>query len=192
MEAALSMGLDEWAAERSSEILERVWRRMDAREPEPDGALPGVTREYWPEGDTATSAGIEGYGWGALTVYFLLRYLLGLREMAANSFMLVPALPAVLKRGGASYSVGPLAYGGGRVAVTYTVSAAAPDMVEVTLVLVGPWKRASVVDVLEWEKATPPEERERRQLATGAAGGAGEILLKWRGKWRQPFVVTVE
>src|SRR5262249_32671109 len=96
LEAALTCGLDERAAELTAELLERVWRRMDARDLEPDGALPGATREFWPEGGREASAGIEGYGWGALTVHFLIRYLSGLREIGPGSFALIPALPASL------------------------------------------------------------------------------------------------
>jgi len=40
------------------------------------------------------SAGIEGYGWGALSIHLLMRYLLGLREEEAGAIKIAPALRA--------------------------------------------------------------------------------------------------
>jgi hypothetical protein len=154
---------------------------MDAREPEPDGALPGVTREYWPEGSVATSAGIEGYGWGALTVHFLVRYVLGLRWWHANAFELVPALPAAFRRPGATYTIGPLAHDAGQMVVTYSVPADVPEAVDISLTLAGTWTRAAMVD--EWR---------HQRLVEGEIAEDGQIRLRWRSQWLQQGIVRVE
>ncbi len=178
-EAALAAGLDAKAGEMAAEILDRAWRRMDARELEPDGAVPGVTREFWPEGGRDTSAGIEGYGWGALTVHFLMRYVLGLRERDANSFALVPALPGAWRRPGAVFAVGPVRYGGGLVRIEYRVPAeSAEHAVDVALELAGLGGHWVVEDV-----ATG------RELARGGAGADGGARVEWRGAWLAGVVV---
>jgi len=82
------------------------------------GGLPGVTREYrqtvtvgkWGKIDYV-NGGIEGYGWGALSVHLLLRYLLGLREEEADKITFVPVLPQALRRVGATYRVEPVPWG---------------------------------------------------------------------------------
>ena len=89
------------AAELASRFIDASYRSTDSRELDKHGGLPGITREYrrtltkgkWGEIDYA-NAGIEGYGWGALTVHLLIRYLIGLRTLAPDRFALVPALPA--------------------------------------------------------------------------------------------------
>jgi hypothetical protein len=180
LEAALAAGRDEHATELAAEILDRAWRRMDGRDLEPDGALPGVTREFWPEGGPRVSAGIEGYGWGALTVVLLVRYLAGLREESPRRFRLVAALPRAWRRPGAVYTLGPVPYGAGSIQLTYRATTDADDMaLDVGLTLSDP---AGV-----W---TVHDEGEGRELARAAAEVGGAVHLAWRGTWLRPVVVA--
>jgi hypothetical protein len=57
------------------------------------------------------NGGIEAYGWGALSVHLLLRYLLGLREEEADKITISPMLPQALRRAGAMYRVEPVPWG---------------------------------------------------------------------------------
>ena len=74
------------AAELAYRFIDASYRSTDRRELDEQGGLPGVTREYhatvargkWGAFDYA-NAGIEGYGWGALSIHLLMRYILGLR-----------------------------------------------------------------------------------------------------------------
>lgn len=106
------------AAELAYGYIDASYRSTDSRELDEQGGLPGVTREYratvtkgkWGAVDYV-NAGIEGYGWGALSVHLLLRYLLGLRENEAGSISVVPALPQALRRQGATYRAAPVPWG---------------------------------------------------------------------------------
>jgi mannosylglycerate hydrolase MGH1-like protein len=185
LEAALAAGQEARAAELAAGILDRVWRRMDARTLEPDGALPGVTREYWPEGGRGTSAGIEGYGWGALTVHFLVRYLVGLREDSPTSFRLVPALPAAWRRRGACYTIGRLPYGGRALTLTYRLpadAAVAKETLDIELAVAGTARPLVARDA-----------QDQRVLARGEpAGGTGVARLAWRGAWLRAALISDE
>jgi hypothetical protein len=72
--AAARMPLD--AAEPAYRFIDASYRSADHREPDEQGGLPGITREYrqtvavgkWGETDYV-NAGIEDYGWGALSVH---------------------------------------------------------------------------------------------------------------------------
>jgi hypothetical protein len=91
---------------------------MDSRDLDEYGGLLGVARECrraitrgkWGETDYP-NAGIEGYGWEALSVHLLMRYVLGLREEEANSITICPVLPQALWRQGASYRIETLPWG---------------------------------------------------------------------------------
>jgi hypothetical protein len=69
-----------------------------------------VTREYrkavtvgkWGAVEYVNT-GIEGYGWGALSILLLIRYLLGFREEEAGVIQVAPVLPQVMRRVGATY-----------------------------------------------------------------------------------------
>src|ERR1700692_3741857 len=95
------------AAELAYRFIDASYRSTDSRELDEYGGLPGVTREYrralirgkWGETDY-TNAGIEGYGWGALSVHLLIRHVLGLREAELDSITLAPTLPQALRRAG--------------------------------------------------------------------------------------------
>jgi hypothetical protein len=103
------------AAELAYRFIESSYRSTDSRELDEHGGLPGVTREYrqpvtagkW-GAINDINAGIEGYGWGALSIHLLLRYLLGLHEEEADKITIAPALPLALRRVGASYRAAPV------------------------------------------------------------------------------------
>src|SRR5713101_6946640 len=113
---ATRMHLD--AAELAYRFIDGSYRGTDYRELDEHGGLPGVTREYrrtvtagkWGEIGYA-NAGIEGYGWGALSVHLLMRYLLGLCEEEMDCLTVRPMLPQALRRTDANYSVGPVCWG---------------------------------------------------------------------------------
>jgi hypothetical protein len=185
LEAAQAAGLLDRAANLAAALLDRAWRRLDARQIEPDGTLPGVTREFWPEGDTATSAGIEGYGWGALTIHLLIRHLVGLVVLAPDRFSLAPALPAPLARTpGARYAIGPLPLGPGALTLDYRIPAATsantvtPDALDVALTLTG------VSGAFTARNSATGAE-----LARATADAAGALRLSWRGATLQQVAV---
>ncbi|HEX9131057.1 MAG TPA: hypothetical protein VF844_02065 [Ktedonobacteraceae bacterium] len=106
------------AAELAYRFIDASYRSIDRRELDGHGGLPGVTREYrqtviagkWGEIDYV-NAGIEGYGWGALSVHLLVRYLLGLSGEEPDQIAIAPVLPQALRRVGATYRVEPLLWG---------------------------------------------------------------------------------
>lgn len=106
------------AAELAYHFIDASYRSTDSRELNEHGGIPGVTREYrqtvtagkWGAIDFV-NAGIEGYGWGALSIHLLMRYLLGLREEEADKITVAPALPQALRRNGATYRAAPVPWG---------------------------------------------------------------------------------
>jgi hypothetical protein len=116
------------AAELAYHFIESAYQSIDQREPDEHGGLPGVTREYHRVVGTNqdgtvhyANAGMEGYGWGALSVHLLMRYLLGLREEEAGRLTIAPALPQALRRVGATYRVEPIPWGNHILRLTCTV-----------------------------------------------------------------------
>lgn len=106
------------AVEQTYEFIDAAYRSIDQREADEHGGIPGVTREYHASIVTGkwgkmeyVNAGIEGYGWGALSVYLLLRYVMGLREVDAHTIKVMPILPSALRRTGSVYCVGPVQWG---------------------------------------------------------------------------------
>lgn len=116
------------AAELAYRFIDASYRSTDRREPDEHGGLPGVTREYrqaittgkWGAVDYV-NAGIEGYGWGALSIHLLMHYLLGLREEEVDKITIVPALPESLRRIGATYRVEPIPWGNYVLGIEYMV-----------------------------------------------------------------------
>ena len=114
--AAAQMPMD--AAELAYRYIDGSYRSTDRRELDEHGGLPGVTREYrrsvsvgkWGQIDYV-NAGIEGYGWGALSVFLLIRYVMGLREEESDKITIAPSLPQALRRIGATYRVEPIPWG---------------------------------------------------------------------------------
>ena len=111
-------GMAQEAAELAYRFIDASYRSTDSRELDEHGGLPGVTREYrqaitrgkWAETDYI-NAGIEGYGWGALSIHLLIRHLLGLCARGADSIEVAPTLPQALRKVGATYTAGPIAWG---------------------------------------------------------------------------------
>nr|BBH92511.1 hypothetical protein KTA_07100 [Thermogemmatispora argillosa] len=155
-------GLPEVAAELASQFIADGYRHLDQRSFRPEAGLPGVTREYrqarW-SGATLeyVPAGIEGYGWGALGVHFLLRYLLGLREEEAGQLTVRPMLPQSLRRPGSRYQAGPIQWGGITLQATCTVQdadhyrfhlrASEPDQPPADWEWVGRWGEARLIQL---------------------------------------------
>ena len=114
--AAADMPMD--AAELAFRYIDGSYRSTDRRELDEHGGLPGVTREYrrsvsvgkWGQIEYV-NAGIEGYGWGALSVFLLIRYVMGLREEEQGVLTVAPVLPQALRRKGASYKIAPVQWG---------------------------------------------------------------------------------
>jgi hypothetical protein len=106
------------AAELAYRFIDSSFRSTDSRELDEHGGIPGVTREYrntvtvgkWGEIDYI-NAGIEGYGWGALSIHLLIRHLLGLYATDLGSITLAPTLPAGLHHPGATYTIAPIPWG---------------------------------------------------------------------------------
>jgi len=105
------------AAELAYYYIDGSYRSADSREVDEDGGLPGVTREYRRVASVEKRAyryagtGIEGYGWGALSIHLLIRYILGLREEELGILNVAPQFPRALKHVGATYRVGPIQWG---------------------------------------------------------------------------------
>jgi Trehalase len=119
------------AAELAYRFIDSSFRSTDSRELDEYGGLPGVTREYhravprgkWGEVDYA-NAGIEGYGWGALSIHLLIRHLLGLYATDLNSITLGPTFPLALRRPGAIYTIAPIPWGKYMLSLTCQVKSA--------------------------------------------------------------------
>jgi hypothetical protein len=118
VEAAYTAGMPLDAAELALRYIDGSYRSTDSRELDEHGGLPGVTREYrravtagkW--GEIAyVIAGIEGYGWGALSVFLLMRYVMGLREVEQGVLEVAPVIPRALRRKGARYKIEPVQWG---------------------------------------------------------------------------------
>ena len=129
--AAVAAGIPLEAAELAYRFIDASYRSIDSRETDEHGGLPGVTREYRQvtgmREDGAfqyANAGIEGYGWGALSVHLLIRYLLGLREEEKGVLSVAPMLPAALRRNGTVYRVEPIQWGPYALSVECTVRGA--------------------------------------------------------------------
>jgi len=115
-EAARAAHLTAEAAELAARFIDASYRSIDARTLDEYGNIPGVTRENRrlverKYGVDYVNAGIEGYGWGAVSIHLLLRHLLGLHEVAPDRISVAPMLPVALRRPGAAYRVGPLPWG---------------------------------------------------------------------------------
>jgi hypothetical protein len=124
--SSAQMPLD--AAELAYRFIDASYRSIDRRELDEHGGLPGVTREYrqavtsgkWGAIDYI-NAGIEGYGWGALSIHLIMRHLMGLREERADKITIAPALPQGLRHVGATYRVAPVPWGNYMLGIECTV-----------------------------------------------------------------------
>src|SRR6266567_6047474 len=106
------------AAELAYRFIDASYRSTDRRQLDEQGGLPGVTREYrqmvtvgkWGKIDYV-NGGIEGYGWGALSIHLLMRYILGLRAEEVDRLTVRPMWPQALRRPGATYHAQPIPWG---------------------------------------------------------------------------------
>jgi hypothetical protein len=128
VEAARAAGRTQEASELAYRFIDASYRSTDRRVLDEHGGLPGVTREYLrttpPERSGEidyTNAGIEGYGWGALSVHLLLRYLLGLREDEVDTIIIAPSLPQSLRQEGAIYRMEPVPWGNYVLSIECTI-----------------------------------------------------------------------
>ncbi len=129
--AAAAAQMPQEAAELAYRFIDSSFCSTDSRELDEHGGLPGVTREYlravpkgkWGEIDYA-NAGIEGYGWGALSIHLLIRHLLGLSATNLGSITLAPILPIVMRHPGATYTIAPIPWGKYMLSLTCQVKSA--------------------------------------------------------------------
>jgi hypothetical protein len=126
--ATAAAGMHTEAAELAYCFIDASYRSTDSREPDEHGGLPGVTREYrqaitrgkWRETEYV-NAGIEGYGWGALSIHLLMHYVLGLHAEDANRITIAPMIPQALRQQGATYTVETIPWGKYLLSIEYTV-----------------------------------------------------------------------
>jgi hypothetical protein len=169
--AAANANMPLEAAELAYRFIDASYRSIDNRERDEHGGLPGVTREYrqpvtvgkWNAPDYV-NAGIEGYGWGALSIHLLIRYLLGLQEAEADKITVIPTLPQALRRVGAIYHVKPVQWGNYTLGIECTVHDAKGYSVHLHCT-----KRAheGAIEALEGKEQTPTPVYE----------------CKWEGTW---------
>jgi hypothetical protein len=118
VEAARVAEMPAEAAELAYRFIDSSYRSIDSRTPDEYGNIPGITRENrrlvtsgkWGATDYV-NAGIEGYGWGAVSVLLLIRAMMGLIEEEAGTLTVAPMLPRALRTPGTSYTIGPLPWG---------------------------------------------------------------------------------
>ena len=147
------------AAELAYQFIDASYRSIDSRALNEESGLPGVTREYRRVLKTSrkgvieyANAGIEGYGWGALSVHLLLRYIMGLREEEAGRLIVAPVLPHPLRQVGATYRVGPVQWGKYALQVECTVRDAGNyTMLLRSLTTIDEERLVSSVDEKQWE-----------------------------------------
>lgn len=89
------LGQHRRAADEVAQVLDRVYRRTDARGLV-EGACPGIAHEFWP---TTGAPGGEAYGWGAFTTELIFAVVLGL-ETDRDGVRLRPHLPPELSTDG--------------------------------------------------------------------------------------------
>jgi hypothetical protein len=148
------------AAEMAYRFVDASYRSIDSHELDEHGGLPGVTREYRQPVMTGNqseldyvNAGIEGYGWGALSIHLLLRYIVGLREEEVGTITIQPLLPQALRRINASYSVEPVQWGSSTLSIECVVREA--DQYTIHLRCTQPAKKATL-DPLDTIEAQMP------------------------------------
>ncbi|HEV2581569.1 MAG TPA: trehalase family glycosidase, partial [Ktedonobacteraceae bacterium] len=130
-EAARLAGMSAEAVELAYRFVDASYRSADNRTLDEYGNIPGVTRENrraikvgkWGEIDYV-NAGIEGYGWGAVSIHLLIRHLLGMYATGLNSITLAPTLPLALRRPGATYTIAPIPWGKYLLSLTCRVKSA--------------------------------------------------------------------
>src|SRR5579885_1980660 len=176
--AASEAALPLEAAELAARFIEAAYTSIDSRVPDEHGGLPGVTREYHQvtgrrkDGTlTYANAGIEGYGWGAISIHLLLRYVLGLREEEAGKLTIAPALPQALRRAGACYRVEPVQWGDFTLAIECVVR-----------------------DAKSYALRLPYRQREKTGETVGGDSlqlPVPEQVIEWEGAWGEGKTITL-
>ncbi len=100
--------------------------------------IPGVANEFWPIRRIPT--GGENYGWGATLPMFILRSIVGFRELDNHTFMVSPTFPALLAARGRTFQIQHLHYRDfkfdlsyilqkeGEILVTLDIARGSPDV----------------------------------------------------------------
>jgi len=127
VEAARAARMTAEGAELAYRFIDASYRSIDSRVPDESGNIPGITRENrrmieQKYGVDYINSGIEGYGWGAVSIFLLIRAIMGLKEEEAGTLTVAPMLPQALRRVGASYTLGPLPWGRHSLTATCVVS----------------------------------------------------------------------
>ena len=179
VEAARIAGRAQEAAELAYRFIDASYRSTNRRELDEQGGLPGVTREYLrtaaaekPGEIDYLNAGIEGYGWGALSVHLLLRYLLGLREDEVDTIIIAPQLPQSLCHEGAIYRVEPIPWGNYILDIECTVRDAEGYTLRLRSMKKAKEDVAAVDDVLQ------PQAKPHEQI--------------WESKWGEERTIALE
>ena len=130
VEAAWTAGERSSAAEAVASAADRVYRRTDGRtvqhadSSEPFSyRVPGVANEFWPIRDDVPAGG-ENYGWGATLPLFIIRSIVGYRELDAvnaTGFWIAPAIPRQLLISGNSIGIRTLHYRNSDVSLQYEI-----------------------------------------------------------------------
>lgn len=180
--AASAAQMPQDAAELAYRFIDASYRSTDSREPDEHGGLPGVTREYrrtitsgkW--GATEyVNGGIEGYGWGALSIHLLMRYILGLHEVDAAKISVAPVLPQALRKAGATYRAEPIPWGTYKLAIAITVRDAEGYKARMTCTTS---IRPTIEDIIDEIDLEPQQEPEPR-------------VYTWEGKWGEERTFTL-
>jgi hypothetical protein len=171
-EAALAAGVPDVAAALAEQVVDRVYREMDRPDANDGRPLPGAAPEFWPE-PAPDGARLwdpaEAYGWGANSVMYLLRYLIGFVEgedVAQRAFTLRPALPAALRTPGARYAVHNLNIRGAHFDLTYGVLSATEVQIGV--------------------------RRREAGTVTVAGQGSATLAFEFAGRWEETYQVTLD
>ncbi len=120
VEAAFEIGLRKPMAELARRLVDHIYAVTDARTQGPKMPLPGVQHEFWPESRTW---GAEGYGWGAFSLFLVIRTMFGFRERLDNrpGFVVAPSVPKSLMQPDRVYIVHNLKAHGYTFDLAYTV-----------------------------------------------------------------------
>ncbi len=118
IEAVAGARMPSETAEFAYQFIEAAYHDLDRRDVDEHGAIPGITREYhasvqrgkWNKLEYV-NAGIEGYGWGALSIHLLIRFIWGLQPRDVDQLILAPCFPQALRRVGAIYRLQALPWG---------------------------------------------------------------------------------
>ena len=178
VEAARVAQMPAEGAELAYRFIDASYRSIDSRSIDEYGNIPGVTRENrrlveqkW--GADYVNSGIEGYGWGAVSIHLLIRHLLGMSATDTNSIALAPVLPQALRRPNATYTIAPLPWGKYLLSFTCRVKDA-----------------HSYGATLRLRPRT--QEGQPAEMTDAAPETADEQEYHWEGTWGEEQTFTLE